>query len=363
MEPHPVPQDILYAEFKLFGSFTLKQFLKLVMGCLVALIFFSLPIPIIIKIPLVIVILLVTLGIAAIPRFEQKFGNFVKAVFISPRYIWIKDSRVPDILATGAIKTTDKTPTVSAAKAKKKVDLTKVSVETLLEAKEKERVNAISQTNVKGGVVTTKPVNESTEGDNFDRVYNDMYKNTKLNQNIQNQPEQNKSSSQNAESKRSSPQQKSREEYIKEIQDLKSLLSQVSKTPNSKEQETQIMNQINDLLIELKSLGLISQPQTANQGQIITNSQGKPEIFGQLVSGIVVDKSNRPIPNAQIVFDDVGGNRDVIAMTDGQGRFVSRDKLIEGQYDITVQYPGKRFHTYKIQVTKDKLPMYKLREK
>lgn len=358
MEPHPVPQDILYAEFKLFGSFTLKQFLKLVMGCLVALIFFSLPFPFIIKVPLVIAILLITLGIAAIPRFEQKFGNFVKAVFISPRYIWIKDSRVPDILATRAIKTTDKTPAVSAAKAKKKVDLTKVSVETLLDAKEKERISVANRSNMKGGVVTAKPVNQSAEGDNFDRVYNSIYKNKEVNPIVQNQQ-----TNQNLQINQNVRRQKSREEYIKEIQDLKSLLAQVSKSPNSKEQETQIMNQINDLLIELKSLGLISQPQQNQESQVITNSQGKVEVFGQIVSGIVVDKSNRPIPNAQIVFDDVGGNRDVIAMTDSNGRFVSRDKLIEGQYDITVQYPGKRFHTYKIQVTKDKLPMYKLREK
>lgn len=361
MEPHPVPQDILYAEFKLFGSFTLKQFLKLVMGCLVALIFFSLPIPIIIKIPLVIIILLVTLGIAAVPRFEQKFGNFVKAVFISPRYIWIKDSRVPEILSTKPTKTTDKIPAISAAKAKNKVDLSKISVETLLDAKEKERNSVVNRSTVKGGVVSDKPVNESVEGDNFDRVYNAIYQSAAAKQIVQNQ--QSNQKIQNTETNQSLGKQKTREEYIKEIRDLKSLLSQVSKSPNSKEQETQIMNKINDLLIELKALGLISQTQTHQQGQFITNSQGKPEIYGQLVSGIVVDKMNKPIPNAKILFDDVGGNRDIIAITDRNGRFVSREKLIEGQYDITVEYPGKRFHTYRIQVTKDKLPMYKLREK
>lgn len=344
MEPHAVPQDILYAEFKLFGSFTLKQFLKLVMGCLVALIFFSVPLPLLIKIPLVIAILLITLGIAAVPRFEQKFGNFFKAIFISPRYIWIKQTSVPDILAINTMKASDKTPKASASTAKKKVDLMKVSLDDMLEAKE--------------NYDETGNLPKIAQEKNFDRVYNNAF--TKRNTANTSQPV--------AQTRVQAPIQnkpKTRDDYIHEIQELKRQLAMVSKSPNSKEQETEIMNQINDLLIELKSLGLIPQqqaPQTQNQ-PVITNSQGTVEAFGQLVSGIVVDKANRPLINAQIVFDDVGGTRDILAITDQNGKFVSRDKLITGEYDITVQYPNKRFHSYKIAVGKDKLPMYKLREK
>jgi hypothetical protein len=342
MEPHAVPQDILYAEFKLFGSFTLKQFLKLIMGCLVALIFFSVPLPFLIKIPLVIAILLITLGIAAVPRFEQKFGNFFKAIFISPRYIWIKQNSVPDILAINTMKAADKTAKASATTAKKKVDLMKVSLEDMLDAKK--------------DYEETGNLPKIAQEKNFDRVYKDAF--TK--QNIATQP-----AMQQAVQTIKSNKIKTRDDYIREIQELKKQLAMVSKSPNSKEQETEIMNQINELLIELKSQGLIPQQQAkdAQNQSVVTNAQGTVEAFGQLVSGLVVDKSNNALSGAQIVFDDVGGSRDILAVTDQNGKFVSRDKLITGEYDITVQYPNKRFHSYKIAVGKDKLPMYKLREK
>ncbi|MBU1032130.1 PrgI family protein, partial [Patescibacteria group bacterium] len=50
MEPHPIPQNVTYFQFKLIGDMTLKQFLYLATGCGIAyvlLVFFVSDFPVI----------------------------------------------------------------------------------------------------------------------------------------------------------------------------------------------------------------------------------------------------------------------------------------------------------------------------
>ncbi len=52
IEGHPIPQDITGFQFRIIGDLTIKQFAYLAIGLLLGWIFFILPIPLIIKVPL-----------------------------------------------------------------------------------------------------------------------------------------------------------------------------------------------------------------------------------------------------------------------------------------------------------------------
>jgi hypothetical protein len=99
MEQHPVPQPISSYEFRLIGSMTLKQFAKLAACCLVALIFYALPLPAFLKWPGIVFFALLGIGLAFLPINERPLDvwiiSFLKAVFSPTQYIWKKETPLP----------------------------------------------------------------------------------------------------------------------------------------------------------------------------------------------------------------------------------------------------------------------------
>jgi len=96
MEQHPVPQPISSYEFKLIGSMTLKQFAKLAACCILALIFYGLPLPFFLKWPGIVFFVLLGLGLAFLPINERPLDvwiiSFLRAVFSPTQYIWKKEN-------------------------------------------------------------------------------------------------------------------------------------------------------------------------------------------------------------------------------------------------------------------------------
>src|ERR1035437_9296003 len=99
MDNHPIPQDITGFEFKLVGNMTLKQFAYVAAGAIIGLVFYAMPVPMIVRIPFVII----SVGIGAIFAFVPFEGrpldvmikNFLKAVFNPTQYIYQKmDARL-----------------------------------------------------------------------------------------------------------------------------------------------------------------------------------------------------------------------------------------------------------------------------
>lgn len=106
MKRHAVPQNILDVEFKLFGALTVKQFINLAICSVIALIFYTLPLPDLVKWPLV--IFFVVLGVAlalftvnGIP-FTTWLSNFVLAMLTSQTRVWKKSASTPDMLKGSA---------------------------------------------------------------------------------------------------------------------------------------------------------------------------------------------------------------------------------------------------------------------
>ncbi len=102
MEQHPVPQQISSYEFRLVGDMTLKQFLQLAGGCVVALIFYASHLPFYFKWPLVLVSAFTGVAMAFLPFEERPLQTwilaFFKAVYSPTQFLWQKKPKKPEFL-------------------------------------------------------------------------------------------------------------------------------------------------------------------------------------------------------------------------------------------------------------------------
>jgi hypothetical protein len=94
IEQHPIPQDISNYRFRLVGDMTLKQFLELAGGIVLAFITWSIPLPFFFKIPLVVIFAFLGIGLAFIPiegrPLEQWIIAFIKSIYSPTIYSWQK---------------------------------------------------------------------------------------------------------------------------------------------------------------------------------------------------------------------------------------------------------------------------------
>jgi len=108
MEQHPVPQQISSYEFRLVGDMTLKQFLQLAGGCVVALIFYASRLPFYFKWPLVLVSAFTGVAMAFLPFEERPLQTwilaFLKAVYSPTQFLWQKKPKKPEFLETKPVQ-------------------------------------------------------------------------------------------------------------------------------------------------------------------------------------------------------------------------------------------------------------------
>ena len=128
MQQHPIPQNVTQYQFRLVGDMTLKQFLELALGLVLAYLFFASNLVFIFKWPLVILSILLGAGLAFFPvedrPLDQWIINFVKAIYAPTKFIWQKTNKIPRLFlfaahAPDAITTITKTikaPTMSPTK-------------------------------------------------------------------------------------------------------------------------------------------------------------------------------------------------------------------------------------------------------
>src|SRR4051812_35646257 len=95
MENHPIPQDITGFQFKLVGKMTVRQFIYVGTGVLLAwLVYFILKFPLLLSLPLALIFSLGGVALAFLPidgrPLDVMLGNFLKAVFAPTQYIYDK---------------------------------------------------------------------------------------------------------------------------------------------------------------------------------------------------------------------------------------------------------------------------------
>lgn len=126
MNQHPVPQNVTQYQFRLVGDMTLKQFLELASGLVLAVLFYSSNLLFIFKAPLIFFSILFGIGLAFFPiedrPLDQWIINFVHAIYKPTRFTWKKTNKVPNIFtfsahpiaATNTITKTIKAPSIKS---------------------------------------------------------------------------------------------------------------------------------------------------------------------------------------------------------------------------------------------------------
>ena len=128
MQQHPIPQNVTQYQFRLVGDMTLKQFLELAGGLVLAYLFFASNLIFIIKWPLVILSILLGAGLAFFPvedrPLDQWVTNFIQVIYKPTRFTWRKTNKVPRLFEfvarpaeiTNTITKTIKAPSVTPTK-------------------------------------------------------------------------------------------------------------------------------------------------------------------------------------------------------------------------------------------------------
>jgi hypothetical protein len=101
MQQHPIPQNVTQYQFRLVGDMTLKQFLELAGGLLVAYLFYASNLIFIFKWPLALFSVFVGLALAFFPLEDRPLDqwaiNFIKVIYGPTRFIWQKTNKIPSL--------------------------------------------------------------------------------------------------------------------------------------------------------------------------------------------------------------------------------------------------------------------------
>ena len=124
VQQHPIPQNVTQYQFRLIGDMTLKQFLQLAAGGILAVIAFSLPIPALFKWPLVIFFASLGAALAFLPvegrPLSQWIIAFFKSIYSPTIYTWQKQQ--PQQQLKDSSPTPSKSQSQSQSQPKQKTD-------------------------------------------------------------------------------------------------------------------------------------------------------------------------------------------------------------------------------------------------
>lgn len=103
MQEHPIPQNVTGYEFHLIGQMTLKQFLEVAAGILIAVLINTTNLPQVIKVPCMILSALTGAAIAFVPLegrpLDRWFIAFIKSIYQPTLYFWKKSDTTPPVFA------------------------------------------------------------------------------------------------------------------------------------------------------------------------------------------------------------------------------------------------------------------------
>ena len=174
MREHPIPQDITGYRFHLIGNMTLKQFAMILLGTIVAFVFYKTNLPDFIKWPLSITFFALGFAAAFVPIEERPLDHwiitFIKTLYKPTKFYWQKKPKVPDAFQhkTGEQDTTPTTEIDTSHIKRDKIQQFLKSVEPTTDNKDEfdltqdQRVNQILQ-NFQQVQVEQNPVRKATK--------------------------------------------------------------------------------------------------------------------------------------------------------------------------------------------------------
>jgi len=116
MQEHPVPQNVTGYEFHLIGQMTLKQFMEIAAGVILAVVINMTNLPVFIKYPLMAIAGLTGVALAFVPLegrpLDRWFLAFVRSIYQPTMFFWKKTQTVPDVFEYKVPANLDTTPKV-----------------------------------------------------------------------------------------------------------------------------------------------------------------------------------------------------------------------------------------------------------
>lgn len=393
-QQHPIPQDVTGFQFKLIGDMTIKQFVYLAAGVVLAWITISLPLYALIKYPLVLLFGGLGVCLAFVPiegrPFDVMLMNFLKTLFAPNEYIFQKVGhpilpimQIPKIVVQ---KPQEKEEEKIHAEDKlhKYLNTIHKTSSNALDERETRFLGALSLTpsspQTIGGtaaqvtsatyVPSTSTKQQSGSGEMrtiaAQPIMIDQTQNLVAPQETQQiiAPSPNEQSNDVLEKEAAILQQElqqAREDESKAVQQSAPTTAVAhAKVIELEKELADILGQKDSLqkqLITLKkelaqqkqqvfspSVGAVKQ--TTQNVRIIQQGQGKaagllaaPEA-PNLLTGIIKDPRNNSLPNILVEVKDKDGNPVRAFKTNGLGQFAAATQLANGVYTITFEDPG-----------------------
>ncbi|MFH2085523.1 MAG: PrgI family protein [bacterium] len=338
MQQHPIPQNVTQYQFRLVGDMTLKQFLELAIGLVLAYLFYASNLIFIFKWPLVILSLLFGAGLAFFPLedrpLDQWIINFIKAIYAPTRFIWQKTNKIPPLF--------------------------------LFTAHPPEVVNTITKT-IKA---PTTPINTKTVSDLSDDEVTRVSSLDSLFATLRTSGAQAPEKWLQTQSSLGAPTTAQRPSIVvrklKPAATVKDVILHtpvVEPTPIPKSPSSPIAHQssINNVIFTAPSAPstITHQPSTMSSPKKITlpASPKSPN----LVTGVVVDKDNKLIENAIVQIVSGDGIPARAMKTNSLGQFYTSTPLGAGTYVIEVDKTGLSFSPQQITVNNSILSPIELR--
>lgn len=373
MENHPIPQDVTGFQFKLIGEMTVKQFAYLASGAICAWLFFVLPIPFVIKFPLV----LISGSTGAIFAFIPISGRpadvmatyFLKALFTPNQFFYQKTGRsILSPLPAKSIATTQvKKQTSSTSQEKLQLLLSKLPKKTRSALDEKETVFLKSLSDIMAGkepIVQTTTASDTTPR---------MLSVEELQKAEESQTPQEKENFEEEQKRAKETLEKEALLIQKELEQAKiqeASQQQTQGSPQAHEKVTELEKQLQETLAQKERLEqqllALQQKLNAQKQEVFTPSIAKPKAETQnvrkvpqsmaknigvpmnidvpnLIAGVVKDPRGNILPNILVEVKDKEGNPVRAFKTNGLGQFLSATPLLNGVYTIEFEDPeGKQ---------------------
>jgi hypothetical protein len=390
MENHPIPQDITGFQFKLIGNMTVKQFAYLAAGVVLGWIVLAMPISLLVRLPLALIFAGFGAGFAFLPidgrPLDIMIGNFMKAISNPTQYVYQKigaNLYFPEFTPIKQTANTTATPTqgsLSGDKLKTFLSSLPSRPKNKLDEKEVSFLQTLSTISTpatlpqqaglhlgfpnigsffKGSAQATPPpvqkadeppVTKTSEQDDEDQAFQKQAEVIKIQ--LENAKKQEAAKSLGS---------KEQEEAHQKVVSLENLLNEAM------HQKQQLENQLIELQKKFEQQNKkvftpsIATPEPkmeqTKRVRSIPNAMGKsvglpvaPQ-FPNVITGIVKDPRNNPLPGILVEVKDGDGNPIRAFKTSPLGQFASATPLSNGTYTIDFDDPNKKNRFDTIQFT------------
>lgn len=360
MENHPIPQDITGFKFKIIGKMTIKQFIYLGAGVGIAWLFIWIaPLPVYVSWPIAAVSATLGISFAFLPiagrPLDVMLGNFFSALTSPTKFIYKKEgvsltggasegsaiilpgpktqnnnspyyatfqppqSATQTPIPTANVRDQDAPlPTTGTPQQAMETAGTSVHVISEDDEKKKSRENTPSQED-------TLKENEKKLDEKEDKIEKELEE-EKANENQSGAPQQNTPELENMLQQTI----KQKEELEKQLLLLQSKMSSQQKayTPSEATPTKQTKN-VRSVPKEMKKeVGVGNIPEYPN-----------------LITGIIKDSRNNPLPNILVEVNDLDNNPVRAFKTNGLGQFASATPVVNGKYQLSFE-DTKKTHKF-----------------